>query len=139
MATAEQLWSGMMSQINGALETNGLNAKVGIDWPPKDALDLVSQSNSSPVISIFDCGGIKKQTRNTLLIPVQPLNYGTPGSTLVANQTVIGSGGTVVLSGANSTLTFDCFFLALDLLNSTFFVNYIATISITQLIRLQAL
>jgi hypothetical protein len=139
VATAEQLWSGMVSQIQSALSTSGLNAKLGIDWPPKDALDLVSQGNSSPVISVFDCGGIKNQTRNVLLIPVQPPNLGTPGGILTTTTTQVGENGSLVLNGSGLVLTFDCFFLALDLPNSTLFAEYITTNSDTLTTAMTAL
>lgn len=143
MSAVELLWTGMQSQINTALAASSLTADVGIDWPPKDRLDAISNGacgpGVKPVISIFDAGGIKNSTRNTLLIPVQAPNYGTPGGRLVANRTSVGEGDVVTLTGSLVPIAFDCFFLALDLPNSTLFAEYIANGSDTLTTSLTAL
>ncbi len=125
MATVEQCYAGVLGRIQAAMSNVGLNPVLGADWPTINTLQAVSTGASGPVVSLFDRGGTKNETRNVFLNPALPLNYGIAGGTLTTTTVEFGDSNTLTLVGGGIPLVNDAFFLVLATVGSNTIAEYI--------------
>lgn len=135
MASVDAVWAALVNQIETAMAgTNALvplfnfaaypNAAppfprpgIVIDWPPPQTLAAVSQGTLqgglSTVISIFDRGAEKNDTRAIPLFYALPPTAGTPGAAIALSGTFFQPGVSITLTGSGTPLVNDAFCLTL--------------------------
>jgi hypothetical protein len=132
MASVEQLWSGIISSIQTAMSAAMLTpGSLAVDWPNINILQAVATGQIKPAISIFDRPGCRNKTRNMILKPALPYNFGTPGSMLTASASTVGDTQTVTITGSGTPLVNDAFFVAFTQWSDQFFAEYICNSSDT--------
>jgi hypothetical protein len=118
MATVYQVWQGLENQISTAMAgTNSIvnNSAIlpapviGVDWPPVNALQAVATGASVPIITIFDRGVEKNQTKAINLFYALPPTPPTPGAAIALNTTYLPPGETVTLTGSGTPAVNDAF------------------------------
>lgn len=122
MATVNQVWQALFSQINTAfLGTNPLLnnppvdplPEIGIDWPFQKCIGAVSSGTERALISLFDRGATKNITQAIPLLYALPPTNGNPGGVISLNDTVLPPGRTVTLTGSGVPVINDAFCLTL--------------------------
>jgi hypothetical protein len=154
VATVYQVWQGLENQIATAMAgTNPLTSNaailpapiIGVDWPPVNALQAVASGNSVPIITIFDRGSEKNQTKAINLFYALPPTYPTPGASISLSSTFMAPSNSVTVTGSGTPAVNDafCFTLISGSVGQTqvmaeYIVSTVGTTLITALIAFTA-